>query len=164
MHVYKNGLITSDLRLAFTFSECVCSRQSKHTHVQGFMLSPNVISAVKRLTSGHLFKSGHQTHSFFFLSSQITRHHPISSASSAVGQTRPTLFSRRLSFIIYRGSVPRRRHPPPNTRQPIDRQTMDSKELEVAVDSLWRMMSATSDPDSARHQPRGQRVKRGGGR
>lgn len=29
------------------------------------MLSPNVINAVKRLTSGYLFKSRHQTHSFF---------------------------------------------------------------------------------------------------
>lgn len=38
-----------------------------HTHrkTQEAMLSPNVINAVKRLTSGYLFKSRHQTHSFF---------------------------------------------------------------------------------------------------
>ena len=30
------------------------------------MLSPNVINTVKWLTSGYLFKSRHQTHSFFF--------------------------------------------------------------------------------------------------
>ena len=38
----------------------------RHRHTQRAALSPNVINAVKRLTSGYLFKSRHQTHSFFF--------------------------------------------------------------------------------------------------
>lgn len=36
-----------------------------HRKTQGAVLSQNVINAVKRLTSGYLFKSRHQTHSFF---------------------------------------------------------------------------------------------------
>lgn len=69
---------------------------------QGATLSPNVINAVKRLTSGYLFKSRHQTHSFFSfylhrsqkLLSGEKRRLPISAAAIAVGQTRPALSAR----------------------------------------------------------------------
>lgn len=74
-----------------------------HTHTQGAMLSANVINAVKRLTSGYLFKSRHQTHSFFSfylhrsqkLLSGEKRRPPFGSAASAVDQTRPALSAQR---------------------------------------------------------------------
>lgn len=74
-----------------------------HTHAQGAMLSPNVINAVKWLTSGYLFKSRHQTHSFFSfylhrsqkLLSGEKRRPPFGSAASTVDQTRPALSAQR---------------------------------------------------------------------
>ncbi|KAG8015060.1 hypothetical protein GBF38_022308, partial [Nibea albiflora] len=71
-----------------------------------------------------------------FLSPQITevtvrgeRRLPISSAASALGPNKARAFSTTLllSFIIYRGSVPRQRCPPPGQGRSLSRQTMDSR-------------------------------------
>ncbi len=147
-----------------------------HTHTdtrtQGAMLSPNVINAVKRLTSGYLFKSRHQTHSFFFFISIDHRSYcqgrKAPSDHLSVQRGRPNkarAFSTTLSlsFIIYRGSVPRPHRPPREQGRSLSGGQW-TVELEVAVDSLWRMMSPTSDPDTARRQAEGQLVKSEGGR
>ena len=80
-----------------------CRKQHTHTHTYTHraMLSPNVINAVKRLTSGYLFKSRHQTHSFFFFISTDHRSYcqgrkaPSDQLSGQLGQTRPA-FSAQL--------------------------------------------------------------------
>lgn len=82
-----------------------CWHTHTHTLTQEAMSSPNVINAVKRLTSGYLFKSRHQTHSFFSfylhrsqkLLSGEKRRFPISSAASAVGPNKARAFSPTLS-------------------------------------------------------------------
>lgn len=71
----------------------------------------------------------------------------------------PTL---SLSFIIYRGSVPQQRLPPREQGRSLSAGQW-TVELEVAVDSSWRMMSPTSDPGTARHQADSQKVKSEGG-
>lgn len=121
----------------------VRARPHKHAgKTQEAVLSPNVINAAKRLTSGYLFKSRHQTHSFF--SFYLLRSQKLLSGEKGRfserrrGQrTRPELgpaASRSPSFIIYRRSVPRRRCAPPRTRPLTVRSTMDSGGSAAAVD------------------------------
>lgn len=161
--------ITSYLRIW-----CAHAGTNVVTHTQTTdMLSPNVINTVKRLTSWYLFKSQHQTNSFFFfiwLIREVTvrgeRRLPISSPS-CVQRDRPNkarAFSSTpsLSFIIYRGSVPHQRRPRPEQGRSLSGGQW-TVELEVAAESLWQMMSGTSDADAARHQAEGDGVKREGG-
>ena len=91
--------------LQFTHADVFILSQTTHTHTHTHthtythraMLSPNVINAVKRLTSGYLFKSRHQTHSFFFFISTDHRSYcqgrkaPSDQLSGQLGQTRPAL-------------------------------------------------------------------------
>lgn len=149
-----------------------CWRTHTHTHNHGAMLSPNVINAVKRLTSAYLFKSRHQTHSFFFFICTDHRSYcqgrkapsdRLSGQRSRPNKARAFSTTLSLSFIIYRGSVPRQRRPPPEQGRSLSCGQW-TVELEVAVDSLRRMMSPTSDQDTARHQAGGQRVKSEGRR
>ena len=125
-----------------------CAHVGTHTHTdthtQGAVLSPNVINAVKRLTSGYLFKSRHQTHSFFFFISTDHRSYcqgrKAPSDQLSVQRGRPnkaSAFSRTLllSFIIYRGSVPRQRCPPQKQGLSLSSGQW-TVEPEVAVDSL----------------------------
>lgn len=71
------------------------------------MLSRNVINAVKRLTSGYLFKSRHQTHSFFsfylhrsqkLLSGEKRRFSERRRGQRARPRTRPNSLSLSLSL------------------------------------------------------------------
>lgn len=87
------------------------ARLHKHTHThrktQEAMLSRNVINAVKRLTSGYLFKSRHQTHSFFsfylhrsqkLLSGEKRRFSERRRGQRARPRTRPNSLSLSLSL------------------------------------------------------------------
>lgn len=128
------------------------------------MLSPNVINAVERLTSGYLFKSRHQTHSFFFFISTDHRSYcqgrkaPSDQLSGQRGRpNKACSFSTTLSlsFIIYRGSVPRQRSLPPGQGRSLSaRQWIVG--LEVAVDSLALIYHIPpSFADKVQHQSSG---------
>lgn len=138
-------------------------------HTQGAMLSPNVINAVKRLTSGYLFKSRHQTHSFFFFISTDHRSYcqgrKAPSDQLSVQRGRPNkarAFSTTLSlsFIIYRGSVPRPHRPPREQGRSLSGRTMDSRA--GGGRGLIVMDDVTLTPPGAEQRVGWSRVRAGG--